>query len=231
MMNPYVLLFQKLIWNIREHGLVNLLSTLLIAIWRKIFWDAEYILYVDCTQLLDEGFSLPGKITIERYAQEKELPTDCLDQLKLFIYKKHMKEDHVNYYLREILNLFDDGGVLWLAKINHQVAGYGWSILEKNNYFPHFSYFPLSPHDGILLAGYTLPIYRGQRVVPTIIQYAALQLKKEGVQRLYARQKIYNKAGISSTTNAGLKRIGTVRSISLSGRSSIIWAKWKRGSR
>jgi len=228
-MNKFTIIFHKLLWNFREHGILNLLHKASIILWRASFLSAEHVFFLDCTQLAGGEFYLPRNLKVQRYGKKEDLPKDILDKLKFQIQKKGMGEEIVEHYLKNLFTLFRDGGVMWVAIMENELAGYFWTLFDKDNYAPYFQQFPLSSGEAVYLAGLIFPNYRGLGIFASMLRYVAFQVKEDGIQSIFTRVKVWNKASARALVKAGFNIIGTQRQINVFGRCIIIWSKGTAG--
>jgi RimJ/RimL family protein N-acetyltransferase len=224
-MNKFSFLARKILWNVREHGFVGLLIKLSVTVRQEIFQGSEYVLLYDYGRTSEKEFRFPDSITFDSAHKKDDLSREDLESLRRFVAKPHMRKEDVDYYLENVLKLFQHGGVLWIAKKRGVLATFLWSYNKNSNYTPHFYFFPLCTDDAVIVAAYTLHEWRGQGMVPALFRYATKQLKKEGIKRIFASCKVWNKPSYRTCLKVGFLYIGTARKLDILGRRIIIWGK------
>ena len=75
----------------------------------------------------------------------------------------------------------------------------------------------MGEEDALLQYGLTLPQYRGQRLLPAVLQAIAKYLKNQGCKKVYVLIECRNNASIKGTTRAGFVKVGQMRLIKIFG--------------
>jgi hypothetical protein len=218
-------IFDKSLRNLREHGVFGLMKTLPRHLFKKLGHGNEYICYIDCERIADEDFLLNESMTIDIVHRKDDISREDLESLRNFVIKNHMKEENVEYYLDNLLSLFRDGGVLWLLRKRGILAAYFWSINNKGNYTPYFYFFPLCEGDTVLFAALTLHDWRGHGLLPALIRYATVRLKKEGMKRIFSSCKVWNRASHRTMLKSGYVDFATARKMDILGQRIVLWGK------
>lgn len=224
-MGKYSVYLHKLYWNINEQGISGSFRKLLYGFWRELFHGSEHLFYLDLSHIPDKELHIPQNVQIDTFIKKEDIPEQIMDSLKDFVRKKGMKEEFEEYYLGKILNLYKHGAALYVAKVDNKPAAYLWSITDKGNYTPYFSFFTLVPEDALLFGGVTLPPYRGKGLVPMLIRHGAYCSKKNGKKRVYATCKTWNISSFRCIVKAGLKEITIARGVRVFGKRIAIWPK------
>lgn len=217
------LIYHKLIWKVREEGLLNLIHSMFLSGWRKFFQNKVEMVYIDCSRLKNEEYHLPEHLEVERYDKRAAVSPAFVEVLRLSIKKKYMQENFVDYYLEKFFELFNNGGVLWVAKYKKREAAYFWTIRGG---YPTSFMFPISSRDADMAAGYTFLEYRGLGIIPQLYRNVGWQLGNEGVQRLYALFYVWNNSSRRALIKAGgYRKVGKGRKVKIAGRIIVIWSK------
>ena len=221
------LIANKLVWKIREDGLLKMAKSSVLLGWRKIFLNQVEMVYMDCSGFKDQEYQITEHLEVERYDKREAVSPDFREALKMAIKKKYMQEKYVDYYLEKSFQLFIIGGVLWAAKYKKRLASYVWTVRGS---YPTGFMFPIGSRDADLASGYTFPEYRGLGILPELYRYIFWQLGNEGVQRLFALVYVWNKPSIRALDKAGFEKVGRGRKMKIAGRVIVIWQKGKDSS-
>jgi GNAT superfamily N-acetyltransferase len=209
--------WHKLRWTVAGEGVLGLARRAATTAWRLAFRDSERLFFIDADRIGDEPPALFPGLSVEPIARRDDLPARHRARLRAFVWKEHMPEHCVERYLARLLGLFDDGGVLWVAALDGELAGYVWTMRHGDRYAPHFPMFPLAEGDALLLAAFTLPEHRGKGLLRLLLRAACHGAKRQGVRRLFTRIKVWNAPSIRATTRAGLEEIARCRRRRLAG--------------
>lgn len=223
-MNRYSLLFQKLLWNVREDGVAETVRRGAGMIRQELFQGSEHVMCFDVDAMPEEAVPTGGEISIAHYARREDIPAGQLEQLRSIVRKRHMPEEMVQHYLDYLLRMFDDGGEICLALCNGEVAGFIWIFRASGNYREYFQFFTITPRDGVLCAAFTRPEYRGRGILPTLNRFGFQVAKARGMQYVYASCKTWNAASYRGLVKAGMQRVGTARYLKVLGRYVVVWS-------
>ena len=221
----YSFYLHKLYWNIKEKGILASFKKLLHGILGEILQGSEHLFYLDLSDFQEKKLLLPQNVEISFFTKKEEIPEYILGSLKEFVQKEGMKEEIVDYYVGEILDLYKDGGTMYVAIVDNNLAAYSWSMTYEGNYTPYFPFFPFIPGDTVLFGAMTLPRYRGQGLFPMILRHGIDHFKKTGKKRVYCSCKAWNTASFRSCEKVGLKELAVARRVEVFGRCISIWAR------
>jgi hypothetical protein len=123
---------------------------------------------------------------------------------------------------RNIRERFEKGAMLWLIECEQQLAGYGWT-LQGSTIEPY--YFPLTQNDVHLFDFHVFPAYRGLGVNPYLVGQILDRLATCCSGRAFIEAAEWNVAQLSSLRKTPFRRLGSVRSLTLRGRTFVSWMK------
>jgi len=171
--------------------------------------------YLDCSDVSSNECQSDNNFKVERYEKIEDIPQKYLDR---FYHLKGGKKI-IQPFLEKF---FEWEAVLWLALLNDEVVGYHWSINEG---FEGFYDLPMTGKDSVLVASEVFPDYRGRGINPRMINHIALELKKEGITRLFIGSKIWNRAQLRSISKTNFHKLGTARTLRIFGRFITVWQR------
>ena len=155
----------------------------------------------------------PTGLVVEMYEKLEDIHEDIVTEMGSLKGGTEVARDTFRWW-------FDNGGVVWLARVNGATAGYLWGVPGGwNGYY----YGPMSPKDVALVNQETLPAFRGQAVAPALLDHTLRILSQRGFQRIFCAVRSWNKAGIRNVEKARFERLNTFRERTLFGFSVIIW--------
>ncbi len=222
-MNRSFLIFHKIQFNLKENGFAHVAKKLSTEFWKEITKGGEHLFYVDSEDIIDDIQELNKKIDIQSFRARKDIPINDIEDLKQFVKKKYMNTETCEYYLDQLLEIFQNGGEITVGRLDDRIVGFLWRIHSHDRYQSYFRLFPMLPNDGLVFAGYALPEYRGMNIIPTLIRYNSLLLKKEGARRVLATCKEWNTSSQRCILKGKLKQIRTARPFSIFGKQFVIW--------
>lgn len=223
-MNNSRLLCEKILWNVREQGIIEPVRRAFCEISREVLAGGQFLFSSLYAELPGAKLSTPKSMMIERYLNKEAIPVAYLDMLAAHIRKEHMREEIVTYYLDRFLRLFPDGASLSIAIVDGQIGAHLWSLRSSGNYPKYFPFFPLFNEDALVFAGYAHSGFRGKNLMPALIRFNAEVLRREGVRQIFASCKVWNEPSKRCIVKGGLRCIGTARSFRIFGRRIVIWA-------
>ena len=117
---------------------------------------------------------------------------------------------------------FRMGARLWVARIDSELAAYGWTIRGQTvaSYF-----FPLCNSDIHFFDFFVFEEFRGVRVNPRFVSKLLSALGSTGERRAYIECAAWNDAQLRSLARTPFRRLGYGRKISLGSFSATIWSK------
>lgn len=224
-MNKYRLYCNKLLWNVREKGIVEPVRRAFREVSREIVAGGQHLFFSPCAELPEAEFSLSDSVTIERYPTREAIPRAYIDMLAMHVRKKHMREEVVAYYLERLLGLFNDGASLSIAIEDDRIGAHLWSLRSSGNYTKYFPFFPIANEDAVVFAGFVHPGFRGQNLMPALIRFNVEGLRREGMRQVFASCKVWNESSSRCIVKGGLRWFGTARPLKIFGRRIVIWAR------
>lgn len=121
---------------------------------------------------------------------------------------------------RQLIDRFDAGSELWLAKVNGGLAGFGWTI-QGRSIKPHF--FPLQSGDVHLFDFFVFPEYRGRGINVALVMEILTKLGAENVKRALIECASWNDAQLRSLNKTAFRRFGMATKVTILGHSIVIW--------
>jgi ribosomal protein S18 acetylase RimI-like enzyme len=184
-----------------------------LAAKRAMFSNGMVLFYCDPSDELFTAADLPNCLEVERKRCAEELSSQDLQAMTDFWNPKlacrHMKER------------FDRGSMLWLAKSEGRLAGYGWT-LRGQTMEPH--YFPLAQNDIHFFDFQVFPQYRGRGINPFLVSQILQSFATEdGMGRAFIEAAEWNQAQLSSLRKTSFRHLGYGRKIQVLRHTAVWW--------
>jgi ribosomal protein S18 acetylase RimI-like enzyme len=115
---------------------------------------------------------------------------------------------------------FTVGSELWLAKVEGELAGFGWAIQGRTieSYF-----FPLQAGDVHLYDFYVFPEYRGRGVNISLLTEILASLSEKLAGRAFIECAAWNTAQIRSLRKTPFHTYAAATKLSILGKSLVFW--------
>ena len=196
----------------REHGLTQTVRRI-IEQPSRISKGYMLLIYAELKELDDAVLDLPRNIIIEckkSYAETLEAQMEKLID--------HSRKTNVTNRIKE---RFEDGALLWIMKLNSDIAGYGWTTRKTMAAaFP----LPITPHDAILFDFEIFGEYRGRGFYGLLVNYIFGQLKLMGTTRAFGLLSGWNSSVIRAIERTHFHKFREVRNFHVFRRNIIIWS-------
>lgn len=205
-------IFTRLVKYYEKNGLLTTFQRIYQGVQHLIFNSQMIVYYAELKDLHDSVLSLPQNIKIE----DKSTYADALspDMQKITTYWDNMN------LMDTTRENFEKGAVLWIVKLDEEIAGFGWSIKGK---MVQPYYLPLTPHDAVLFDYVTYEEYRGRGLYTLLLNYIFGKLKLEGVSRAFGHALAWNTASIRGIERTFFRKFGIARKFYIFGKSITIW--------
>lgn len=167
----------------------------------------------EMNEVNDSVLTLPHDIIIERKNTYNEAIQPAMRKI-IDYWDKEMMMDNIR-------DRFEKGAILWIAKLNADIAGFGWSIRGK---MVHPFYLPLTTHDAVLFDYVTFEEYRGRGLYILLLNYILGKLKLEGVSRAFIFSSAWNTSSIRGIEKTYFHKLSAVRRLRVFGRNITIWS-------
>ena len=202
----------------RRHGVLETCARIWLAMERAV-WRGGLILFYSASDEIPEaeGNNQTIPLEIEQIHREEDIPDLALKRILQHWNERLMK--------RHIKERFEKGARLWLAKVEKDYAGFGWSIVGTS-IEPYF--FPLSNSDAHLFNFHIFPEYRGNGINPLLVNHMLLVLKNEKINRALIETNTWNKAQIRSLEKTYFHKLGRARKITILGKTIVIWLQLEK---
>lgn len=195
-----------------RHGLAATARRAWLAAARTLSAGRMVVFYYDLTgDSLQKAADL-GDLKVQRVSAPTELSTSDADKITGF-WNERLATDN----LRE---RFQRGACLWLARLEGELAGYGWT-LQGDTIEPY--YLPLTRDDIHLFDFHVFPVFRGRGVNPYLVSEILTTLSGEGIGRAFIDVAEWNIAQLSSIRKTPLRYFGTVRSFRFLKMNFVSW--------
>jgi ribosomal protein S18 acetylase RimI-like enzyme len=122
--------------------------------------------------------------------------------------------------MQQLAALFAAGGELWLARLDGELAGFGWTI-QGRTIEPHF--FPLQPDEVHFFDFYVSPEFRGRRINVALMTEVLAQLDGAIIRRAHLECAAWNAAQLHSLDKSLFRRYATASKLTFLGRALVIW--------
>jgi hypothetical protein len=212
MIMPIKFYYIRFIRYFSKNGLKQVIKRMIEKSYQNIFKKNDFVFYQELTQLTEHDVQHQQNITIESKTNEKEIGKVDLGRLI-----QHIGEEIILTQLKE---RFAKAAVLWLIKVDDNLAGYVWSI-GRSTLGPY--YFPLCDNDAFLFDTSVFHAYRGNNIYPLLHTHVMLELKRRGVIRVIFDTHEWNIPIHKSLSKVKAKKLGIVRKYRFFGRNFILW--------
>lgn len=197
----------------KKRGFIRTFLRICEQPYRIIFKSKMFLFYVDMNELDVSVLNLPQDIIVEckrSYDEARQL-----DMQRLIIYWE--KEEEWD----KARERFEKGAILWILKLEGDIAAFGWSIRGK---MVSPWYLPLTLNDAVLFNFVTFEEYRGRNLYSVLLNYIFGRLKSEGVSRSYGFVWEWNTQSIRGIQKAHFRKFVEARKIHFLGRNITIWS-------
>ncbi|MCX7013930.1 MAG: GNAT family N-acetyltransferase [Candidatus Sumerlaeota bacterium] len=123
---------------------------------------------------------------------------------------------------------FRRGAILWVARIEGEIAGYCWSLVGGND--GHYV-FPLGEADVVIMADEVFPDFRGRGIAPALIEEVLAWHGNQGASRAYIASALWNRASLRSIAKTRFQELATVHETRIFGHRAAIWTDRRAGQR
>jgi ribosomal protein S18 acetylase RimI-like enzyme len=210
----------RTIYHLRNEGIIATLKRAAILGWRSCFQNKMLLYSVDLACVADEWPRERSEINIERKTLMRQISDGDMDML-MGPYNRSERR-------KQIERQMGQGAVLWLAKKNKKIAGYGWSIQAKT-VKPYF--FPLGDDDYHLFDYYVSPEFRGQRINAFLVNFILGALREQGGKRAFIETFLWNTAERRSLERTSFCKIGVGQKVVCCGRAVVFWTECGKDGR
>jgi hypothetical protein len=207
------LVVEQLQWYRRKHGLIGLLIIAFQKIIDRWVIRSTYFYVMDLNK---EEFpvSIDDPLQVRSYSSTDAIPITDLEQLASL-----MGPGRARPFLE---HFFGYGARLWIAKLGREVVGVQWTL---HGGFGGYYYMPVACSDLVVLAVQIFRSFRGQGLWARMNSAVNVELKREGVYRLYFGVHCRNKSMLRAVKKARVQMIGRVSSFGLPGHYLSVWNK------
>ncbi len=206
-------LLARPVFYLRHHGLLATGRRALLACRHGLLFHRQILFFCDLRALLSAEPRV-SPATIERKTSMAELEAGDLAQILTTAEPAEVR--------RRIAERFARGAVLWLCKLDHKLAGYGWSLVGQT-VEPHF--FPLGSNDAHLFDFLVLPDFRGRRIHSIMVMHVLTELARENRSRAFFEADEWNDAVLRSFNRMPVERMGRASRFLLFGRTFAVWSE------
>ncbi len=208
--------FKVIYRKIRSDGLISGMSWLITRLYHRVIPQKQVIWSTDLTLMDAEGFSLPDDLKIQRVHSIDQVNED--DLKILMECKSELMGSVASIFIRD---RFNKGAVLWLYKVDGNLAGYCWTIV-KNHSEPAF--FPLTDTDVHFVGTEIFPDFRGGDLFRLFDEATKINLKKEGSRRYFSETYLWNERAVKAILKkTSARKIGIATRFSIFGKNIVIW--------
>jgi RimJ/RimL family protein N-acetyltransferase len=105
----------------------------------------------------------------------------------------------------QLAPLFGAGGVLWIGRLDGQIANVGWT---RTGDCVRTWFFPLADHWVVLSHFLTLPVSRGRGLYSCLMSHIVNRLAADGIDRFFIDCADWNLPSIRGIEKLGFRRLG-----------------------
>ena len=197
----------------QKNGILRTFCRLFTKPYQSLFKSKIVLIYATPGEVDDTVLILPPGINIEC---KKTYDEALQPEMKKVI--NHWEKENM---MDIVIERFDKGAILWILKLDDDIAGFSWSITGKT-IIPW--YIPLTPHDAYVLDTAIFEEYRGRGLHPPLANYILGMLKKQGATRSVAEIGTWNKAALSIKEKSYYRKFSEVRKYRVFDRNITIWS-------
>jgi hypothetical protein len=201
---------------IKTDGLYTGVKWLIVTVYHRLIPQKQIVW---CTNLMQREdlaeFVLPDHLSFQRYQAMDQIGKE---DLRAFLACSSILMGSATFIIMH--ERFNKGAILWMLKVNGQVAGYWWTI-ANNHVTP--TYLPHTSKDIHAIGIELFEGFRGGRLLKTFSQAVQSTLKKECYQRYYAETYLWNLNAIKAFQRIGDCKVGTATRFGFFGKNVIIW--------
>ena len=108
-----------------------------------------------------------------------------------------------------ILRYLAEGEICHVAKYQGQIVSCNWYLPNGEYHDLEINHkFKLAPHEAFFHSAFTVPAFRGSRILPHLLGYAYRDAAALGKTRALGRTWLDNKAMLRSLAKVGVTRVG-----------------------
>jgi ribosomal protein S18 acetylase RimI-like enzyme len=200
----------------KRNGLQAALRRAGLATRRALFSGRMVLFYCDLSTLKPTTVDSQNLPKVERHTNQIGVTPQDLQEITNFWSPKLAR--------RKIEERFELRASLWLIKVEHNLAGYGWT-LQGRTVEPH--YFSLGPDDIHLFDFHVFPRYRGRGVNPSLVSYILRSLAAESQGRAFIEAAEWNHAQLDSLRKTPFRPLGWARKFTILRRTIVYWDQSK----
>jgi GNAT superfamily N-acetyltransferase len=198
----------------QKRGFLRTISRIYEQPNRIIFKGQMLLFYAEMNEVNDSALTLPPNIIIVCKSTYNEAVQPDMQMI-------------INYWKKENLmdnarERFGKGAILWIVKLNKDIAGFVWSIRGK---MVSPWYLPLTFHDAVLFDCVIFEEYRGRGLYPRLMNYLFGKLKLDGVSRVFGFSYAWNKSSIRGLEKTHYHKFSEARKFRVLGRNVTIWSQ------
>lgn len=207
--------FKRLLSFYNKHGLSDTLGRALLEIKRRIFHGRAF-LFITCLRTCNINYypTFPSNVKVDQIGSESQISSK-----DMIVLTSHWNEEISKQQIQERL---EKGAILWLAKNDSDIIGFGWSIVHSP-IESHF--FPLNEKDVHLFDYFVFPEYRGRNFNPALVNHILMNLRSEGYERVHIEAYSWNTSQLRSLRKTPFQLVGVARKIDICKRTIVIWHK------
>lgn len=197
----------------KKRGILNTLFRISEQPYRILFKGHTFLYYAEMNEINDAVLTLPPGISVE---SKKTFIEAVQPDMQIMVDYWNKEKERV-----KIIERFKKGAILWIIKLNGNIAGFGWSIKGK---MVHPFYFPLTPHDAVLFSYEIFEEYRGRGFYHLLINYILGTLKLAGVSRGFGFVYALNASSINGIEKSYFRKFCKARRFHPFRRNITIWS-------
>jgi GNAT superfamily N-acetyltransferase len=198
----------------QKGGLLKTLRRIVEQPYRAIFKNQRLLVYAELNEVDNSVLSLPSGIIVDRKtAYDEAIQPDM---------RKMIDYWNTEGMIDRVKERFAKSTVLWIIRLNGDIAGFVWTISGK---VLSPWYLPLTPHDAYVLDAVTFEQYRGRGLYAVLMNYVLGKLKAEGMSRVVGELYTTNTASIRGLKKTYYRTFGIARKFHILGRNITIWSQ------
>jgi len=196
----------------QRHGLSSTAQRASLALKRGLSSNRMVLYYCDLTTESSPAVDMPGSLNVEQKRNLADLSAQEVEALTTFWNPRQASHN--------LAERFNRKAILWLIRLDGELAGYGWT-LRGETIEPH--YFPLAPCDAHLFDFHVFAQYRGRGINPLLVGHILRSLASDGCSRAFIEAAEWNGSQLASLSKTAFRRLGWARKLTIFRQPIILW--------
>jgi GNAT superfamily N-acetyltransferase len=204
----------RLVQYFKRHGFRATVVRFGLLVRRFLSFPRMVLFYLDLEDWSPSRCAgdLAASLSVEKKTSQEEIVPGDL-QVMLSFWNPELTQ-------RNLCERFARGAIIWLARWDGRLAGYGWTLVGST-VEPY--YFPFGGNDVHLFDFLVFPEFRGRGVNPALVAHILNQMSADHRTRAYIEVAEWNQPQLNSLSKTGFRLSGAARKATVFGRTIVEW--------